>query len=283
MSDVFINVDKPIGVTSQRLDRAVKKMLNVKHVGHAGTLDPFASGVLPIAVGRAAKFIDFLSDDKSYRAEILFGRATDTGDCTGQTIEQLDDFEMPTIDRIKETIKNFVGTIEQTPPKFSAVKLNGRKAYDLARRDIDFEIPTRTVTIDRIELISIDDRLVTVEVDCRKGTYIRSLAADIGNRLGLPVVLNNLRRTRSSGFSIKQSIAVENIRAESFVAVDECLKHLPSIELPVRRRRPFLNGLSTTLKNSTDGTVRVYCEKIFLGLGSIADGELNSMKLLLTE
>ena len=106
MSDVFINVDKPIGVTSQRLDRAVKKMLNVKHVGHAGTLDPFASGVLPIAVGRAAKFIDFLSDDKSYRAEILFGRATDTGDCTGQTIEQLDDFEMPTVDRIKETIKS---------------------------------------------------------------------------------------------------------------------------------------------------------------------------------
>ena len=283
ITDGFINIDKPIGMTSQRIDRAVKKMLNVKRVGHAGTLDPFASGVLPIAVGRAAKFIDFLSDDKSYRAEILFGRATDTADCTGRTIEQPDDFEMPTADRINETIKNFVGTIEQTPPKFSAVKLNGRKAYDLARRDIDFEIPTRTVTIDRIELISIDGRLVTVDVDCRKGTYIRSLAVDIGNRLGVPVVLNGLRRTRSSGFSIGQSIAVENIRADSIVAVDECLKHLPSIELPSRRRRPFLNGLSTTLKNCVGGTVRVYCEGIFLGLGSIADGELNSMKLLLTE
>ncbi len=278
----FLIINKPGGATSQSLDRAVKKIFNVKHVGHAGTLDPFASGVLPIAVGRATKFIDFLTDDKSYRAELLFGRATDTADRTGQTVAQLDSFDMPTTDRIVDVIKSFVGTIEQTPPKFSAIKLNGRKAYTLARQSIDFDIPTRLVTIDRLELVSIDDRLVTVDVDCRKGTYIRSLAVDIGNKLGLPVTLNNLRRTRSSGFTIDQSSAVENIRAESIITVERALDHIPSLELNKNRRRAFINGLSTTV-NDVDGLVRVYCDKIFLGLGAIVNREMKAMKLFLTE
>lgn len=275
----FINIDKPIDVTSQRIDRAVKKMFNTKHVGHAGTLDPFASGVLPIALGRATKFIDYLPDDKSYRAELLFGRATDTADGTGQTIEQLDDFEMPTVDRLNDVIKNFVGTIEQTPPKFSAIKLNGRKAYDLARRAVDFEIPTRTVTIDRIELISIDGRLVTVDVDCRKGTYIRSLAVDIGRKFNLPVTLNNLRRTRSNGFSVEQSSPVENIRAESFVTVDQCLSHFEAFDLALKRRRAFVNGLPTDLPTVENKIVRVHCGDEFLGLGSIENNELKALKL----
>ena len=279
MNDVFLNIDKPVDATSQSIDRAVKKMFNIKRVGHAGTLDPFASGVLPIALGRAAKFIDYLPDDKSYRAELLFGRATDTADRTGRTIAQTDDFEMPTVDRLNDVIKNFIGTIEQTPPKFSAIKLNGRKAYDLARRSIDFDIPIRTVTIDRIELISIDGRLVTVDVDCRKGTYIRSLAVDIGQKLGVPITLNNLRRTRSNGFSIEQSSAVDNIRAESFVTVDQCLNHFEAFDLAPKRRRAFMNGLPTDLATVENKIVRVYCDGEFLGLGSIENNQLNALKL----
>lgn len=282
MRNEFLIVDKPAGVTSQAIDRAVKKIFDTKHVGHAGTLDPFASGVLPIAIGRATKFIDFLTDDKSYRAELLFGRATDTADRTGQTIAHLDDFVMPTVERLNDVIRSFVGTIDQTPPKFSAVKLNGRKAYDLARRSIDFDIPTRRVTIDRIELVSSNGNLVTLDVDCRKGTYIRSLAVDIGKMLGLPVTLNNLRRTRSSGFSIDQAGAVEELRAESFVEVDRALGHILSIEINPKRRRPFLNGLSTTVSISDRPTVRVYCEKIFLGLGAIVENELKATKLFIT-
>lgn len=284
MRNEFLIIDKSVGVTSQSIDRAVKKIFNVKRVGHVGTLDPFASGVLPIALGRAVKFIDFLPDDKSYRAEIFFGRSTDTADRTGQTVAQLDGFDMPDVDRLNAVLRTFVGTIEQTPPKFSAVKLNGRKAYDLARRSIDFEIPTRRVTIDRLALVSIDDRLVTVDVDCRKGTYIRSLAVDIGKNFGLPVMLNNLRRTRSSGFTIDRSSAVDELRAESFIEVDRALDHIPVLEINPKRRRPFINGLSTTIKNpSEEGLVRVYCEKIFLGLGSIVENELKSIKLFLTE
>ena len=283
IDDVFINIDKPIGATSQKIDRAVKKMLNVKRAGHAGTLDPFASGVLPVALGRAAKFIDYLTDEKSYRAQLLFGRATDTADHTGQTIAQLDDLIMPTADRLNDVLNKFIGTIEQTPPKFSAIKLNGRKAYELARRSVDFDIPIRTVTIDRLELVSIDDRLVTIDVDCRKGTYIRSLAVDIGNAFDLPITLNALRRTRSSCFTVERASNVENIRAESIMAVDECLMHLPSVELNPNRRRAFLNGLSTTLNRTFEGAIRVYCKEKFLGLGSIADGELKSIKLMLTE
>ena len=283
MRNEFIIIDKPIDMTSQAIDRAVKKIFDTKHVGHAGTLDPFASGVLPIALGRATKFIDFLTDDKSYRAELFFGRATDTADRTGRTIAHVDDFDMPTLERLNDVIRSFVGTIEQAPPKFSAVKLNGRKAYDLARRSIEFDIPTRRVTIDRIELVSIDGNLVTLDVDCRKGTYIRSLAVDIGKKIGLPVTLNNLRRTRSSGFSIDQSSAVDELRAESFVEVERALGHLPSIEINRNRRRPFLNGLSTTVPISDRPIVKVYCEKIFLGLGAIVENELKATKLFLTE
>lgn len=279
MNDVFLNIDKPVDVTSQSIDRAVKKMFDVKRVGHAGTLDPFASGVLPIALGRAAKFIDYLPDDKSYRAQLFFGRATDTADRTGQPIAQLDDFEMPTVEQLNDAFKNFIGTIEQTPPKFSAVKLNGRKAYDLARRSIDFEIPTRIVTIDRIELISIEGRIVTVEVDCRKGTYIRALAVDIGQKLNLPVTLNNLRRIRSNGFSIEQSSAVDNIRAESFISVDQSLNRFDVFNLALKRRRAFMNGLPTDLSTVENKIVRVHCDGEFLGLGSIENNQLHALKL----
>ena len=281
----FLIVNKPVGVTSQSIDRAIRRQFNVKRVGHAGTLDPFASGVLPIALGRATKFIDFLPDEKSYRAELLFGRSTDTGDCTGQTLESLDDFEMPTSDRIEDAIEKFIGEIEQTPPKFSAIKLDGRKAYELARREIDFDIPTRRVTIDRIELISLDARSVVIDVDCRKGTYIRSLAIDIGRALGLPCSLQNLRRTRSGGFSIDRAVGLENIEggSGSIIDVAECLTYLPMIEIAIDRRKAFINGLPTTMHINDESIVRVNCGGEFLGVGAIVGGELKAVKLFALE
>lgn len=286
MPDGFIIIDKPRGVTSQSVDRSIRRHFGVKRVGHAGTLDPFAGGVLPIALGRATKFIDFLSDQKSYRAEIFFGRSTDTADCTGRTLELLDDFSMPDAARLDAALQTFVGEIEQTPPKFSAIKLDGRKAYELARRSIDFEVPTRIVTIDRIDLISIDGRSVVIDVDCRKGTYIRSLAVDIGRALGLPTMLNALRRTRSSCFTLERSISIEsieNLRAESIIPIEQCLMHLPSIELKLNRRRAFINGLSTTIGSPNVERIRVNCGGEFLGLGSIVGGELKAIKLFTLE
>ena len=280
----FLIVNKSRGVTSQSIDRAVRRLFNVKRAGHAGTLDPFADGVLPIALGRATKFIDFLSDDKSYRAELEFGIATDTADCTGQTIEKLDDFEMPTTEQLRNVLGSFLGEIEQTPPKFSAIKFNGRKAYELARREIDFDMPSRRVTIERIELISSDARSVVIDVDCRKGTYIRSLAVDIGRAVGLPCMLRSLRRTKSGGFPIENASDIAELRAESFVNVEDALKHLPLIEITLERRKAFLNGLPTTLRDrSEQKIVRVNCGNEFLGVGSIVDGELKATKLFRLE
>ena len=180
--DGFINLNKAADMTSHDAVNFVRKIFQTKKVGHAGTLDPLATGILPIAVGRATKFIEYLSDcDKTYRAEIFFGIETDSGDISGKLLRQEENFFMPSIEQLKIAAKNFVGEIEQTPPKFSAIKINGRKAYDLARKNLDFEMPRRKIKINGFEILQVEENLVTAEIDCAKGTYIRSLAADFEN------------------------------------------------------------------------------------------------------
>ena len=189
--DGFINLYKPAGMTSHDAVNRVRKIFSTRKVGHAGTLDPAASGVLPVAVNRATKFLEYLTArDKTYRAEILFGTATDSGDLEGEIVARAENFSV-NVDELKTALKTFVGEIEQTPPKFSAIKIHGRKAYDLARKNLDFEIPRRRVKIFRAELVTATDTTATIEVDCSAGTYIRALAVDFGARLNLPATLKN--------------------------------------------------------------------------------------------
>ena len=283
MKDGFINLNKPAGMTSHDAVNLVRKIFSTRKVGHAGTLDPAACGVLPVAINRATKFIEYLADvDKSYRAEILFGVATDSGDLEGKIIARAENFLLDK-DKLKSALKNFVGEIEQTPPKFSAIKIHGRKAYDLARKNFDFEMPRRLVKIFRIELVALEKNSATIEIDCGKGTYIRSLAIDIGERLNLPATLKNLIRLRVGDFDLKNSLTfdeIKNFGENCLLPIENCLKHLPTFELDVRRIKAFMNGLPTTLHAPDEKFLRVISGGKFLGVGRIVNGELRSSKII---
>ena len=284
MSDGFINLNKPSGMTSHDAVNRVRKIFSTRKVGHAGTLDPQAAGVLPIAVGRATKFIEYLADcDKTYRAEILFGLATDSGDLDGKIIARAENFSMPTADEFTALAKNFVGEIEQTPPKFSAIKIHGRKAYDLARKNLDFDMPSRRVKIFRLDLVALNKYSATFEIDCGKGTYIRSLAIDMGERLNLPATLKNLLRLRVGDFNLRDAVTLDELNARHLRPIEDCLQHLPAFELPEHRVRAFLNGLTTTVTVPDEKILRVISNGKFLGVGRIENGELRSSKLFATE
>lgn len=278
----FINFNKAAGMTSHDAVNFLRKIFQTKKIGHGGTLDPAATGVLPIAVGRATKFLEYLTDcDKTYRAEILLGTSTDSGDLDGKIISQTENFSMPTLGELQIASKKFIGEIEQTPPKFSAIKINGQKAYDLARKNIDFEIPKRLVKIYRLEILNVEKNIVTVEIDCSKGTYIRSLAIDFGESLNLPTTLKSLQRTRVGNFKIENSVTLGELKSngENFLLpVEDCL-NFEKFFLPVHRVKAFLNGLPTNV-NESDKIVKVYADEKFLGVGKIFSGELRSAKIV---
>ena len=279
--DGFINLNKQKNFTSHDAVNLVRKIFQTKKVGHGGTLDPAAEGVLPVAVGRATKFIEYISDcDKTYRAEIFFGIETDSGDLDGEIILRQENFPMPTFEELKLQTKNFIGEIEQTPPKFSAIKISGRKAYDLARKNIEFEMPKRLVKINRFEILQVEKNFVTVEVDCAKGTYIRSLAVDFGKSFKIPATLKSLLRTRVGNFFLQNSMTLENLQIapEKFLQpIESCLPFEKFI-LPPHRVKAFCSGLSTTVK-LPNKIVKVFDGEKFLGVGKIFDGELKSEKL----
>ena len=284
MENGFINLNKPAGMTSHDAVNIIRKVFGTKKVGHAGTLDPAAVGILPIAVGQATKFIEYISDfDKTYRAEILFGVSTTTGDFEGEIISKVENVKLPPIDALKSILARFTGQIEQTPPKHSAIKINGHKAYDLARKNIDFEIPRRVVTINRIKILRVEENILTLEIDCSKGTYIRSLAVDIGESLNLPATLKFLQRVRVGNFNLENTATFDDLKSEGekfLLPIDFCLNHLRNFELQSRRIKAFCNGLPTNI-SAADELVRVYADGKFLGVGKIFNGELKAAKLFI--
>jgi tRNA pseudouridine55 synthase len=208
----IIVIDKPAGLTSARVVSIVKKALNAKKVGHAGTLDPFAEGVLICCVNQATKLADFLLKGiKTYIAELKLGEETDTQDLTGTVISSTEpqNYAAETIDRV---IKGFEGSIEQLPPVYSALKHKGTPLYKLARKGQPVQKPSRQVEIYSISILKIALPLIRFEVSCSAGTYIRALAADIGKRLGCGAHLNALKRTASSGFTLDQAVALSDLQ-----------------------------------------------------------------------
>ncbi len=207
--DGVLIIDKPPGMTSYDVIRNVKRLLGMKKVGHAGTLDPLATGVLIICVNEATKITRFFSnDDKDYRATMLLGVRTDTLDTDGTVTDRC----KPCLQEreIRDAVDSFVGRIEQRAPKYSAVKFNGRPLYKWARRGIDIEPPLRKVDIYNIQVEDIKFPYVTFSVSCSKGTYIRSLCDDMGNRLGCGACLSGLRRTRSGRFTEEDAVSLED-------------------------------------------------------------------------
>lgn len=268
-------------MTSHDAINIVRKIFGTKKVGHAGTLDPAAVGVLPVAVGRATKFIEYISDcDKTYRAEILFGVKTSTGDFEGEIISREENIKLPPIPALNEKLEGFTGKIFQTPPKFSAVKIHGQKAYNLARKNIEFEMPRRAVTISKIEILRVKENILTLEIDCSKGTYIRTLAEDIGESLKLPSTLKFLQRVRVGNFYLNDAVTFDDLKiggGKFLLPVDSCLS-FRKFELPSRRIRAFCNGLPTNI-SAPDEVVKVYAAEKFLGVGKISKGELRAEKL----
>jgi tRNA pseudouridine55 synthase len=209
----FINLNKPAGFTSHDCVARVRRLLKIKKVGHGGTLDPAATGVLPIAVGKATRLLQFLPDNKAYLARIRLGMKTTTDDLEGEIIETKSGVNL-NLGQIEECLSQFVGKIEQIPPMYSAIKREGKKLYELARKGEIIDIPSRTVTIQRIEIINFFPGEFTeleLAIFCGSGTYIRSIARDLGTVLGVGGTLASLIRTESCGMKLADSLTLEQL------------------------------------------------------------------------
>lgn len=292
----FICLNKQQDITSFWAVRQTLKLLGEKKGGHTGTLDPFATGVLPIALGRATRFIELLpSSKKAYTAKVRLGITTDTLDITGEIISKtpvhVNAFE------IEQILDDFKGAIMQTPPMFSAIRKDGVRLYDLARKGETVDREERQVNIYRLNLLNIEDDTLEIYVECSAGTYIRSLADDIGAQLGCGAVLSQLCRTKSNSFSIEQSVTLEQMRdmepeqlKELIIPLDKALEKYEKITVTQAQAVRFKNGGSLLRERLTCpdeiGLYRVYSpDDIFLGLGEIKDGseELTVRRVLADE
>lgn len=215
MINGVLNVYKEPGYTSHDVVAKLRGILKQKKIGHMGTLDPYAVGVLPVCLGKGTKLCDMLSDqNKTYKATMLLGTVTDTQDATGQIIEQADDSVVAEISepKIIQTVKSYIGEYDQIPPMFSAIKINGQKLYNLARRGEEIERPARRVQIINITITNIELPRVEMIVECSKGTYIRTLCHDIGKELGCGACMEKLLRSRVERFSVEESLTLDQIK-----------------------------------------------------------------------
>ncbi len=267
--DGALSIDKPAGITSHDVVSRVRKIIGERRVGHTGTLDPFATGVLVILVGRATRLAQFLSGaEKEYEAIFRLGYATDTGDATGRLTTETQSFTEAHRDAFEAAFASLRGEIEQTPPMYSAKKVGGRKLYELARRGEEIERKPIRVTISKFESMSHDDGLLQenddgmcdlkVRVVCSAGTYVRVLAEDFGKRLGIGAHLAELRRTRAGHFKIEDAIKLEQLNefAQSnsieqiLISPHAVLLHLPTVQLNADDVRRTLHGIDMQMEDS---------------------------------
>lgn len=269
-------LDKPQGLTSFVAANRVKRLFGAKKAGHTGTLDPMATGVLVVMLGGATRFIDFLpSHDKGYSATVRLGITTDTLDTEGKILTQKDCHF--TAAEFEAAMLSFLGEIEQVPPMYSAIKKDGKKLYELARQGIEVEREGRKVSIYSLEMTGADEEKqeFSFEVRCSAGTYVRTLASDIGEKLGCGAALCSLRRTMAHGVEISRCKTLEELTGNDVVSLDSLLPY-PCITVSQAQATRFCNGgeLDTKrLKAKTNiGLYKVYSpEKVFLGLGEITE------------
>lgn len=228
----FLNIYKPKGLTSHDVVARLRKITKVRQIGHTGTLDPFATGVLPICIGKATRLIEYLDDDKEYLATVQFGKNTATYDLEGEITATFD--KKVTEEDVKNTLKDFEGEISQIPPIYSAIKVNGKKLYDYARQGQDIEIKPRKVTISKIELKEFDktSQSAKITVACSKGTYIRSIVYDLGAKLGCGGYLTALERTQAGKFQVNTAIKLEDLTEVSQI-IENLINPLDMLNIPI--------------------------------------------------
>ena len=253
----IVVIDKPKGATSHDVVGMLRKRFLTRRVGHTGTLDPIATGVLPVCIGNATRAADMLTEsDKRYRAVFMLGRRTDTLDILGEL--QSTSRVTATDDAVRDCVLGFIGEQEQLPPMYSAIKQNGRKLYELAREGKEVEREKRRINIYSIDVVDINLPYVTIDVFCSKGTYIRSLCDDIGQRLGCGAVMTELRRTAAAGFTIEDAYTIEALdalpdKAEALIPTDRLFMDYPAIRLNEKQEKSIVNGVRMTWRFGADG------------------------------
>lgn len=281
----FVNVYKPRGVTSFKIVGQLKRIYGEKRVGHLGTLDPMAEGVLPVAIGKATKFFDyFLKKDKEYIGEFATGYETDSLDADGAIVKE--NGFVPTIEEVQKSCFNFIGKIQQIPPKFSAIKINGQRAYKLAREGKDFEIKPKEVEIYGLSANKcVDDNSFEIKVWCSAGTYIRSLGSDILKKTGALATMTKLVRTKSGPFKIADARDIEEIENDPqkfLISVGEVLANIERIDLAEEEFIKVKNGVAFTINKNDSDYLAYYNDKI-VGLVNVQNGKLKCKINLIEE
>ncbi|MUG45605.1 tRNA pseudouridine(55) synthase TruB [Paenibacillus woosongensis] len=295
----ILAVHKPAGFTSHDVVAKTRGILRMKRIGHTGTLDPAVTGVLPLCLGRATRMVEYLQElPKEYEATLYLGIATDTEDMSGSIIERKEGISL-TEEEVRAALGQFVGTISQVPPMYSALKQDGKRLYELAREGKTVERKAREVTIEELELISYEPGgeypSISFRVLCSKGTYIRTLCVDIGRTLGVPAAMAELKRTVSAGITEDQCLTLEEITAlaadgileERLIPVDRAVSHLPAHRIPEEKVKQALQGqrLSSRLLDPPvrwGENIRLYgAEGQFLGIfrGEPSTGAITPVKV----
>lgn len=281
----IILVDKPCGWTSHDVVGKLRGILRERRIGHSGTLDPMATGLLVVFAGRATRAVEFAeADSKEYIAGLRLGVSTDTQDTTGNVLNTCE--TLPSKDELIAATNGFLGEISQIPPMYSAIKMNGKKLYELARRGEIVERSPRKVTISKLELVGEDKCDYILDIHCSKGTYIRTLCSDIGDKLGCGGCMSSLRRVKAGVFSITQAHTMEQIQAAAdlggldgiIIPVDTLFTDKPKLTVNEFEEKKLRNGNTIKIK-SADGTYRVYSESgEFLLLAEVKDNLLKTIK-----
>jgi tRNA pseudouridine55 synthase len=266
----ILPVWKPQGFTSHDVVAKARRILKIKRIGHTGTLDPQVTGVLPLCIGRATRLVEYIQElPKEYVAKLKVGLATDTEDASGQVTHQVDTVNL-TQEQVTEAINSFIGDIEQVPPMYSAVKVDGKRLYELARQGVEVERKSRIVTIHEIEILQMELNLehpeISFRVKCSKGTYIRTLCVDIGKALGYPAVMSELIRTTTGSIGREQCFTFEQIELfqqqgilkDKIIPAEKALGHMPSVHLNEPQTRKALLGQKISFESTTAMNAQLY-------------------------
>jgi len=287
--DGFLNLDKPTGLTSHDCVARVRRLLRQKRVGHGGTLDPAATGVLPVAVGRATRLLQFLPSDKAYRAVIRFGVQTATDDLDGEVVRS-HPCSYLSLEMVQEALPQFLGCIQQVPPKYSAIQVDGKRLYEKARAGEAVDVPVRTVEVRSIDVLGWypgEFPELEVAIACGPGTYIRAIARDLGDAVHTGATLAKLIRTRSSGFSLESSLSLDALEQQLQQGTLEpippnlALQHLPKLDLPDAEAKRWCLGqrlLWEGTETAGEQAFRVYGEgDRLLGIGQLRTYEADTI------
>jgi len=286
----FVNLYKEIGMTSHDAVAIARRVIGSRRVGHMGTLDPAAEGVLPLAIGRATRLISFVEGTtKEYKAELVLGIATDTWDLTGQVLVTANAAHIAR-EHVAEVLPQFIGRIAQEPPMFSAIKIAGRKLYEFARQGIEVARESRAVEIHALEIEGWREegirRVAVLKISCSKGTYVRSLCRDLGKALGIAACMGRLLRIASGPFRVEGSVSLRELERDTVrhvMAIDSFLLAFPKVVIAPNEAARFVFGQRVRLAHLPEGEFAVFCGTRCLGLGANEQGVLLPTRVLSEE